>query len=534
LTQNDTDIHETMKANTALAVSLITGALLIPLTRLPQFLGGHLVPDGDECVLGIMAKHLMEGKALPVFYYGQTYGFSLLEAGTAAVFFRLFGVSAVPLKAAMLTLWAIGWLFLVLAVRRFTNVRTACITAVVLATCPAWGPWSMKAWGGYITAFLMSAVTLWLLGGLCRDTRRSTARCAVLGFCVGLVGLSQPIWLLGVAPFLVLLVVRRRRGLDLAVILPVAVCTALLVTRLGAREGPIYWSPPLFRHPDVLGALGLLPYRLWVHLSGAYLMEHRYAAGPMTNVSATLWFVLLVIGAGLQIHRWRRGLSFSVGHACAAAVVAVLVFTLPVNHVLFGFRYMLPLSGFVVILFSIELDRAWGTNAKRRALVWATIMLVVVCGTLSSVELGQVSFSGTFVHGKVSETRALEGLIRYLLDHGYHHVYSVDPMFHWVIMFTSGEQIAARWVSRTDRYPAYPLAVDRALFSGGGVAVVGLVHPAGRYSKDLNTFRKDLNKAGLSHLNPHVVNDLFYVLPNPSIRLIQELTFGPLRFSLNR
>jgi hypothetical protein len=533
LVDNSTNIPETTKANTALVVCLIIGAILIPLTRLPQFLGGHMVPDGDECIVGMMAKHTLDGKLFPVFLYGQSYGLCTLEAGTAALFFRLFGVSAVPLKAAMLLLWGIGWLFLVLAVRRLADARAACIAAIVMATCPAWGPWSMKAWGGYVTAFLLTNVCLWMLGGLYRDGRARVPTWATMGVLAGLIHLSKPMWLLGLAPFIALLILKRRRLLDVVLLAVGAGSVVALFQWLGTTGPQDFWSPPMFRHPDILTALRLLPYRVWVHLSGSYLMEHRYRAGMFTNVSATLWSAALLVCAALQIRAIRAGERFSVGQACSAGIIGILAFTLPVNHILFGFRYILPLTGFLVILMAVEISRFLAAPGRRRTVVLGPVVILIACGMASMVELGRVSFSGSSAHGRDAEAAATDNLIRYMLDNDIHYVYSVDPMLTWTIIFASQERILARWVSRTDRYAAYPRAVDRALMKGKGVAIVGRVRPNGLYSIELKRFDEELKKAGCDGPTPQVIGDVYFVFPNPSITFLKALRFGPLRFALN-
>jgi hypothetical protein len=45
-------------------------------SRLPQLTSPHLLLDGDEAILGLMAKHLAEGREAPIFFYGQAYGLS--------------------------------------------------------------------------------------------------------------------------------------------------------------------------------------------------------------------------------------------------------------------------------------------------------------------------------------------------------------------------------------------------------------------------------------------------------------------------
>ena len=39
-------------------------------SRLPQLTSPHLLLDGDEAILGLMAKHLAEGREIPIFLYG--------------------------------------------------------------------------------------------------------------------------------------------------------------------------------------------------------------------------------------------------------------------------------------------------------------------------------------------------------------------------------------------------------------------------------------------------------------------------------
>ena len=57
--------------------------------------------DSDQAIVGLMAKHLAEGRAFPVFLYGQTYMLGV-EAWLAAPLFAIAGVSGTALKAPLL------------------------------------------------------------------------------------------------------------------------------------------------------------------------------------------------------------------------------------------------------------------------------------------------------------------------------------------------------------------------------------------------------------------------------------------------
>jgi hypothetical protein len=62
--------------------------------------------DADQAIVGLMAKHLAELRAFPVFFYGQTYMLGV-EAWLAAPLFAVFGASATLLKLPLLAMNAV-------------------------------------------------------------------------------------------------------------------------------------------------------------------------------------------------------------------------------------------------------------------------------------------------------------------------------------------------------------------------------------------------------------------------------------------
>ena len=74
----------------------------------------HLDFDSDQAVMGLAGKHLLEGRAFPLFYYGQTYMLAV-ESWLAVPMFWLFGVSVAALKLPLLLInVAVGCLLVVL------------------------------------------------------------------------------------------------------------------------------------------------------------------------------------------------------------------------------------------------------------------------------------------------------------------------------------------------------------------------------------------------------------------------------------
>src|SRR6476620_10679616 len=97
---------------------LVALAIVTVISRLPQLLTRNLLLEGDECILGLMGMHLAQGREFPIFFYGQKYGLSIVEAPAAALSFTLFGTGAVPLKIAILSVWIAGLAFYFLAFAR--------------------------------------------------------------------------------------------------------------------------------------------------------------------------------------------------------------------------------------------------------------------------------------------------------------------------------------------------------------------------------------------------------------------------------
>lgn len=93
---------KTVSARTAAAsikkawILLLILALAVAV-RLPFFLHPAGLMDSDDAVMGLMGKHISEGKAHPVYMYGQSY-IGSLASHFYALFFRIFGYSPALLR----------------------------------------------------------------------------------------------------------------------------------------------------------------------------------------------------------------------------------------------------------------------------------------------------------------------------------------------------------------------------------------------------------------------------------------------------
>ncbi|MBI2756610.1 MAG: glycosyltransferase family 39 protein [Chloroflexi bacterium] len=166
--------------------------------------------DGDEAVVGLMARHIAYLGDRPVFYYNQPY-LGSLEAFTAAPLFLLFG-SSTPLLKVVPALYSLGFLVTgVLIARRLFGTGPALATGLYLAFPPSmWAVWSTKARGGYAEVLFLGQALL-----LCALWLAERPRRAAGAFAFGLLtGLTIWTHLLGVVYVLpaVAYVMARRRG----------------------------------------------------------------------------------------------------------------------------------------------------------------------------------------------------------------------------------------------------------------------------------------------------------------------------------
>src|SRR6476620_5978720 len=80
--------------------------------------------DSDQAITGLMARHLSELRAFPVFYYGQNYMLAV-EAWLAAPVFAVAGASVTALRLPLLAINIAIALLLLRGLVRETGLRPA-------------------------------------------------------------------------------------------------------------------------------------------------------------------------------------------------------------------------------------------------------------------------------------------------------------------------------------------------------------------------------------------------------------------------
>ena len=369
----------------------LPGLALLVATRAVLATSDRFFADGDEAVVGLMAKHLLERGEVSLFYWGQAYGVVFFEAAAAAVAFVLGGISGVTLKLGALAIFAGGWVAFVAAARRLAGDRAATNAGLLLASAPAWFAFSAKAWGGFVTSFALASVAL--LSFSAPPDRSRRARAAAAGGLAALTLFSQPVCAVAFAPLFLADEIRPRRRGEWAALVTGALAVGVALFA-AARPGDVYWAPTLFRAfggADVASAsLPALGRVLFVMSTGCHFMNTALPAPPLARVAAVLALVTLVtllVAAATRVVRTR---SFPLDAACATSTLAVLGVALAIRPERLMFRYLVPLIApltlGVAILTRSRRDARLATAA---GVVWVVAGASCIRHAVSSIPAGR-------------------------------------------------------------------------------------------------------------------------------------------------
>ena len=178
-------MHFGPKKTLAWLICICASGLVLRLSLLYSI---NSVVDGDEAIVGLMAKHIVDGgRDWPVFYYGQPYMGSL-EPTLVAILFGLFGVSSFFLKLVP-TVFSVIHIFLMFVLtRKLTNTYAGICAAIFTAVCPtALTLWSTKARGGFIELVVLGTLSLIITFGILSSKKDlNLKKLFLLGLVLGL------------------------------------------------------------------------------------------------------------------------------------------------------------------------------------------------------------------------------------------------------------------------------------------------------------------------------------------------------------
>ncbi len=427
----------------------------------------------DEGVVGLMAKHILEGREWPVFFYGQDY-LGALEAYCVALAFRLVGVTQFGLRLVPF-LFSVG---ILAAVYRFAyrtySVAAARWATALVALAPAYFlQWTLKARGGFVEHILLVFLMLLWLFRVYFDHDRKPSTAVLFGFICGVAVWVNQLALGYLFIMVALLALDRsdRRGLP-AMLAGFAVGASLLLTynvvrplatvRALARKAVVLNRVPeeerddrwvargiakrveaLKDGADKLGLVFGVPPGASVERLGMTSAERHGAT--FTRVRRYVWMLpLLFFGMALfaaqrpyALLSWER---LGPGHVLSV----FFVITIAIGYV--SPRYMLPAYPLAAVLAGALISRL---REKRQVLMTAGCALVI--------GYNLVGWADAVALAAAARPRDGTDLVASLRTRGWTHCYSAGPLYH--LIFASAEEVILTPLQK-NRYPPYDRAVE--------------------------------------------------------------------------
>jgi len=468
------------------------------------------VPDSDEGVVGLMARHVLHGQ-FSTFYWGSSYGGTIESVLTAPIFF-VFGTSWLALRIVPILLSGLAALVVWRAGRRLYGEPAASVAGAILWVWPPFlvAHLTLQQSGFYASGLVFGATLILLaLRAVEAPTR---GRVTALGFVAG-VALWDDVQLITVIiPLVIWLCWRQRRVLAQAwVAVPALV--------IGASPW-IVWNlrhdfASFNTHITTSSSYG---YRLRLFFSPLLPMllglRSLYNQAPILSavfVDVVLLALLAAFAYGAyRSYRRNAGVLYVIGLAFPflyALTRAAIVTDEP--------RYLLQLSPVLALLLGQVV------SARRR--VRATALVVFAAAlTLSGVTLARsASWRDTHPRNPAIAPRDLRPLLRVLHDAGIDRVYAQ----YWVayrIDFETDEHVVAaesklkslKWIGGRPIPGAYAATrwrpYVREVNASPRAGFVFVVWSQDRNGAKRLTVRKDLEAHGFIR---HRYEDLVILVP---------------------
>lgn len=465
--------------------AIITIILLCIISRLPQLMSEKLILDGDECVVALMAKHLYIGKEFPVFFYGQAYGLSFFECLFIIPFYMVLGYTTIAVKLAMLTMWTIGVLFLYKTMKLLHTGKNKLLPFLMILLFiwfPAWAVWSMKARGGYLTAFMFSSVFMYLTFAM----RESIYKYFLLGLVFVVIMQSSFFWLIGISPLLAYRLIQKK-SLVGSVGFLLSSTVLFLAFYFYKQTITVFYSPPFpFPEGHLIDFILRIPEFLFSTFHGKYfffMIQKPYqSAAILAGLFTAVVIILPFIGAYKFFADRKRSALFITSVLFIPPMLAYTIWSIEIQA-----RYLLPVFGFAVIALMLLLEKV----RKYRPMNAGIAMLVLV-GVPALIAFEDFEFTQV-------RDKSFRATLKWAIDNDIRYTFGHDPFLVWQTVFYSNEQVLCREVEMPGRYPEYTYKINDALDKGIKTALIG-------YEDDY---------WGLNLPNVHEMNGYYYSINVP-------------------
>lgn len=409
------------------------------LFRLPNLLSRSLWFDGDEGIVGIMARDWLNGRAFPTYFYGQNYGFSLFEVLSVAFWIKLLGSSVWALRLGGLTLFALSTTFLYKALEnKEVALKWRVFSVLLILSFPSWMMWGMMVRGGYVNALLCIGVLVYLFTRI--QVKWGWALLASFFFAAAFE--SHVLLLLPVLPFLLKIWLDEKRPwwFLFTALLGAGLWVVLIKFSNFYDNG---WSTPTMQ-----AGIEYIPERLqWFTenvsaVFGDFFFYEVILSPPkwwsiLLSISLGIWFLYLLFVSGkqrsLEVFLWIASLS----------VIVLFSAMFPK----FSPRYLL---GFFTGFLFLAVFQVFFQKTKQHC--WFLIPLLVIqfigIGVGSKIKRDWYDFDG-------NQLEAFQTLFEEVQSKEKKAVFMTDNLGQWQWNYLYGDQIPCSIFRRTERVSTY-------------------------------------------------------------------------------
>src|SRR5438045_2458583 len=147
--------------------ALFVGVLvLIAPARFAILLTSQTHVHSDEAIIGLMGKHILEGRYFPFYMYGQPYNAGAAwEAYLGVIAFALFGVSVISLKSCIVVLSLLCLFLFYRMCLALYGQRSAILATIVFGLTPSLLKWHSQV-RGYSWYFLSIPILVMLFASI--------------------------------------------------------------------------------------------------------------------------------------------------------------------------------------------------------------------------------------------------------------------------------------------------------------------------------------------------------------------------------
>ena len=473
--------------------------------RMPQFTSDHLLPDQDECVIGMMANHFLKGENFPFFFYGQHYGLSTLEVLLVAAAIKIFGVSVLAIKWPMLLLYLGALTFLFLWIRQKLGLWMAFLITLLFAAEPTWLTWAMKARGGYLSALFIGFFLLYLWS----QARIKRYNFLWSGLLLGLLYHFHLLWFICFVPLYIFY--EWPNGIKKILAATVITAFIIILFHLIAQNSiELWYKPQTTFNPDINWQQWQKNFKIF--LGGHFYFGYAYNLKYGTLMALKLLYALHMSVFFIAIFLIAKQRKLNELLLWFALVVFSFLLPLLAFKGVFHFRYWLPFSVCFIGLTVLVLKEIKWPHLKK--IVAAIVLLIAFFGYRAGHDIAQMDiYADYFIKDKKHKEQQIKDLITELKKDQKEYYLCNDITLMWLVNYYANDVISLRWKINTDRHNRQVQQVNTYFKKQQKIDLIGAKISFKDWYRDT------------ANLHMKWLSEDYYVITNPDQKILESHGF---------